>query len=112
MESTRQQKVARLLQRELGEYLRLHGREFLPGKMVTVTVIRITPDLALAKVYLSVFPLKEGEEPLKELQKYESRIRKAIGQKIRNQLRAVPDFNYYLDDSLDYIDRIENLLDE
>lgn len=112
MESTRQQKVSRLLQKELGEYLQQHGREFLPGKMITVTVVRVSPDLSSAKVYLSIFPTKPEDKPLEELQPYESRIRKAIGQKIRNQLRAVPEFSYFIDDSLDHIDRINDLLNQ
>lgn len=112
MESTRQQKVARLLQKELGEYLRLHGNEIMPGKMVTVTVVRVTPDLALAKVYLSVFPTSEKDDPIARIQPFESKIRNAMGRKVRNQLRVVPEFHYYIDDSLDYIDKIDDLLNE
>jgi ribosome-binding factor A len=112
MESTRQQKVARLLQRELGEYLRLNGNVFLPGKMITVTVVRISPDLSSAKVYLSIYPTKAEEDPIEQLRSYESKIRNAIGKKIRNQLKSVPEFTYYLDDSLDYIDRINDLLND
>jgi len=112
MESQRQQKVARLLQKEMGDYLQQNGREILPGKLITVTVVRVSPDLGVAKVYLSIFPLKEDENPLEGIQAQASKIRHEIGQKIRNQLRAIPEFVYYLDDSLDYIDRIDNLLKE
>ena len=112
MESQRQQKVARLLQKEMGDYLQQNGREILPGKLITVTVVRVSPDLGVAKVYLSIFPLKEDEEPLEAIQSQATKIRHEIGQKIRNQLRAVPEFVYYLDDSLDYIDKIDNLLKE
>ena len=112
MESQRQQKVARLLQKEMGDYLQQNSREILPGKLITVTVVRVSPDLGVAKVYLSIFPLKEDEDPLKGIQAQASKIRHEIGQKIRNQLRAIPEFVYYLDDSLDYIDRIDNLLKE
>ena len=112
MESQRQQKVARLLQKEMGDYLQQNSREILPGKLITVTVVRVSPDLGVAKVYLSIFPLKEDEKPLEDIQAKASKIRHEIGQKIRNQLRAIPEFVYYLDDSLDYIDRIDNLLKE
>ena len=112
MESQRQQKVARLLQKEMGDYLQQNGREILPGKLITVTVVRVSPDLGVAKVYLSIFPLKEDEDPIKGIQAHASKIRHEIGQKIRNQVRAIPEFVYYLDDSLDYIDRIDNLLKE
>ena len=110
METTRQQKVGRLLQKEMGEYLQQNSREFLPGKMITVTVVRVSPDLGVAKVYLSIFPLKEDEDPIESIKAHSSKIRNEIGQKVRNQLRAIPEFVYFLDDSLDYIDRIDNLL--
>ncbi len=112
MESTRQQKVARLLQKEMGEYLQKNSRKLLPGKMITVTVVRVSPDLGVAKVYLSIFPLKNDDEPIETLKKHAVKIRHEIGQKIKNQVRAIPEFVYYLDDSLDYIDRIDNLLKE
>lgn len=112
METTRQQKVARLLQKVMGEYLQQNNREILPGKLITVTVVRVSPDLSVAKVYLSIFPLKDDETPLETLQVHATKIRYEIGQKIKNQVRAIPTFDYYLDDSLDYIDRIDNLLKE
>lgn len=112
MESTRQQKVSRLLQKEMGEYLQQNSRELLPGKMITVTVVRVSPDLGVAKVYLSIFPIGESENPIEAIQAHSGKIRKDIGQKIRNQLRAIPEFIYYLDDSLDYIDNIDNLLND
>lgn len=110
MESTRQQKVARMLQKELGAYFQQHAREILPGKMITVTVVRVSPDLAVAKVYLSIFPLHKEEDPLKKIHAHASSIRNTIGHLIRNQVRSIPEFIYYLDDSLDYIENLDNLL--
>jgi ribosome-binding factor A len=110
MESTRQQKVGRLLQKELGAYFQQHGKEIAPGKMITVTVVRISPDLGFAKVYLSIFPSTETEIVLKSIKSRESSIRRDIGNKIKNQLRSIPEFSYLQDDSLDYIDNIDNLL--
>ena len=112
MESTRQQKVSRMLQRELGEYFQQHVREMLLGKMITVTVVRISPDLGVAKVYLSIFPLNDKEEPLENIRANASSIRYDIGKKIKNQVRSIPEFIFYLDDSLDYIENIDNLLNE
>lgn len=110
MESTRQQKVSRMLQKELGAYFQQHAREILPGKMITVTVVRVSPDLGVAKVYLSIFPLDKQEDPLEKIRTHAPAIRKIIGSTIKHQVRAIPEFIYYLDDSLDYIENIDNLL--
>jgi ribosome-binding factor A len=112
MESTRQQKVSRLIQKELGDYFQQHGREMLPGKLITVTVVRVSPDLSVAKAYLSIFPLNSAEEPLEAIKANGSSIRHQIGNKVKNPLRIIPEFIYYLDDSLDYIENIDNLLKE
>lgn len=110
MESTRQQKVSRMLQKELGAYFQQHAGEMLPGKMITVTVVRISPDLGVAKVYLSIFPLDKEEEPLEKVRAHAPAIRNVIGRKIKHQVRSIPEFIYYLDDSLDYIENIDHLL--
>ncbi|MCF8227106.1 MAG: 30S ribosome-binding factor RbfA [Bacteroidales bacterium] len=112
MESKRQQKVAKLLQKELGTYFQRHGNEILPGKMISVTVVRVSPDLGFVKVYVSIFPFNKDENPIEAIRAKASLIRNYIGNKVKNQLRAVPEFAYYLDDSLDYIDNIDNLLKE
>ena len=74
METTRQQKVSRLLQKELGSYFQQHAMEILPGKMITVTVVRVSPDLGLAKAYLSIFPADKDADPLSEIKKHDSSI--------------------------------------
>lgn len=112
MESTRQQKVSRMLQRELAAYFQQNSRNILPEKMVTVTKVRISPDLGVAKVYLSIFPVSHGEKPLEKIKVTAPAIRNSVGHKIKHQLRIVPEFIYYLDDSLDYIEKIDNLLKE
>ncbi|MEX0986889.1 MAG: ribosome-binding factor A, partial [Bacteroidales bacterium] len=94
MESTRQQKVSRMLQRELGLYFQQHATEILPGKLITVTVVRVSPDLGVAKVYLSIFPLNKKEEPLENIRSRASAIRNQIGQIIKNQVRSIPEFIY------------------
>jgi ribosome-binding factor A len=110
MTTTRQQKVSRLLQKELGHYFQMKGSEITGGKMVTVTVVRISPDLSIAKVYLSLFPGEGLEEALQAVTDRVGFIRSEMGNRLRNQLRHIPTFAFYLDDSLDYIDRIDNLL--
>ena len=110
MTTARQQKVSRLLQKELGEYLQRSGPEITGGKMITVTVVRISPDLGIAKVYLSVFPGEGAEECVKAISEKAGLVRSTLGNRLRNQLRHIPQFSFFLDDSLDYIDRIEDLL--
>ncbi|MGC9344735.1 MAG: 30S ribosome-binding factor RbfA [Bacteroidales bacterium] len=110
MESTRQKKVSRLLQKELGTIFQRKTNE-LGGKMITVTTVRISPDLSVAKVYLSIFPKdKEKDKTLSEVRYHASQIRHELGTKVRNQLRIVPELNFFEDDSLDYIENIENLI--
>jgi len=112
MTSTRQHKVSRLLQKELGDYFQKHGSEMTGGKMVSVTVVRISPDLGLARVYLSVFPSQKLEESVKSISEKALMVRSEMGKRLRNQLRHIPEFAFFPDDSLDYIDNIENLLND
>ena len=109
MDSTRQKKVSRLLQKELGQILQLKSNE-LGGKMITVTIVRVSPDLSLAKVYLSIFPHKKDEDVLLPLKEHSSQIRHELGNRVRHQLRIIPELAFFVDDSLDYIENIENLL--
>lgn len=110
MESTRLNKVNRLLQKELGDYFQKEGKEFYGGVMITVTVVRVTPDLGLAKVYLSFFPPAQKEKIFGIVQERTRTIRHELGKKIRHQVRVVPELAFYVDDSLDYIEKIDNLL--
>jgi ribosome-binding factor A len=110
MITTRQHKVSRLLQKELGEYFQRQGSAITRGKMITVTVVRISPDLGVAKVYLSIFPADNAHEAVQTISDKAGLVRSELGNKLRNQLRHIPEFAFFLDDSLDYIDRIEDLL--
>ena len=110
MTTNRQEKVSRLLQKELGDYLQKSGPEITGGKMITVTQVRISPDLGMAKAYLSIFPGEGAEETLKGISEKTGLVRNVMGKRLRNQLRHIPQFTFFLDDSLDYIDRIEDLL--
>jgi ribosome-binding factor A len=109
METTRQKKVSRLLQKELGQIIQQHSAG-LGGKLITVTTVRISPDLSVAKIYLSIFPPKETDKMLTAVKELVPQIRHELGNMVRHQLRIVPELVFYIDDSLDYIEKIENLL--
>ena len=110
MTTTRQNKVSRLLHKELGDYFQRNGSEITGGKMVTVTVVRISPDLSVAKVYISIFPGDRKEDAIQAVTEKAVLVRTRIGKRLRSQLKHIPELVFYLDDSLDYIDRIDNLL--
>jgi ribosome-binding factor A len=110
MESTRQKKVARLVQKELGNYFQRGSSSFSQGRIITVTVVRISPDLSLAKVYLSIFPSDNAGEVLQTILDNRKIIRHELGKKVRHQLRTVPELAFFVDDTLDYVDNIEELL--
>jgi ribosome-binding factor A len=112
MESTRQKKVARLVHKELAEIIMHHGAELAHGKMISVTTVRVSPDLSLAKTWVSIFPSEGSAAALELLRTSVPRLRYELGQKVRNQLRIVPEIAFFIDDSNDYIDKISNLLKE
>ncbi len=119
MYSKRQNKVSRLIQKELAQ-LFLADRLITKQIFVTVTTVRISPDLGLAKVYLSIFPLQQSEranpdlknEILTEIKTHGKQLRRRLGDRIKNQIRAIPSLEFFIDDSLDYEDNIENLLNK
>lgn len=110
METKRQNRINKLLQKDLGEILQLEGRNLFSGAMLTVTKVNVSPDLGMAKVYVSIFASQDNEAMLKKVHSHAKKIRHQLSQRVKNQLRAVPELHFYLDDSLDYIDNIDNLL--
>jgi ribosome-binding factor A len=110
MATTRQNKVARLIQKELGDIFQRESKVHYGGKMISVTIVRISPDLSLAKVYLSIYPLQKDKDPLVEVNQNHSRIRYELGNRIRHQVRIIPELSFIVDDSLDYLENIEKLL--
>jgi ribosome-binding factor A len=86
------------------------GNEFAHGKLVSITRVRVSPDLSFAKIYISIFPATNQDDVLEAIQEHSSKIRFDLGQKVRSQLRIVPDIAFHIDDSLDYIDKIDKLL--
>lgn len=109
MESTRQAKIARLIQKELSEIFRQQTAK-MRGVLVSVSAVRVTPDLSMARVYLSVFPSDKSQDMLDSINASTRTVRYELAQKVRFQLRKTPELSFYLDDSLDYIDNIDNLL--
>lgn len=110
MESTRQQKLARLIQKDLGEIFQKEAANLTGHSMVTVTKVYVTRDLSIAKAYLSLFATKDKQQLLNDIQRHTGEIRFKLGKRIGKQIRAVPEIHFYLDDSLDYIENIEKLL--
>ncbi len=109
MDTTRQNKIAKLIQKELAE---IFLSDSLPiyDCMITVTKTTITKDLSIARAYLSIFNSDDSKETLKQVKINTKDIRFRLGQKVKNQLRIVPSLEFFIDDSLDYIENIENLL--
>jgi len=108
-ETTRQKKISRLLQKELGDIFLLQTKQ-AQGILISVSAVRIAPDLSVAKVYLSFFPSEKGADLLSAIQGNAKQIRYDLGQRVRHQLRIIPELAFYVDDSLDYIEKIDNLL--
>lgn len=108
MQETRQNKIARLLQKELSLIFQSQTRA-THGVMVSVTRCRISPDLSICTAYLSIFPSAKAEEILGNITQSEKQIRFELGKRVRNQLRIIPELRFFIDDSLDYIDRIDQL---
>jgi len=110
MESTRQKKVARQIQKDLAGILMNKTASIAPGSLISVSLVRMSPDLSYAKVFLSVFPLNDKEAFLKSISIHSSEIRNELGRLVRHQLRIVPDLTFHIDDSVDYAENIERLL--
>lgn len=109
MQETRQNRIARLLQKELSLIFQSQTRA-MHGVMVSVTRCRISPDLSICTAYLSIFPSERGDEMLQNVNHNEKTIRYELGKRVRNQLRIIPELRFFIDDSLDYLERIDELL--
>ena len=108
--STRQLKVAREIQKDLAEIIRSKGMAVFGGAMVTVSEVRVSPDLSLAKTYVSIFPSAKAEEVMKILNDNVKALRGELGHLVAKQLRIVPEIVFHLDSSLDYAEHIDELL--
>ena len=110
MESTRQKKISRLLQKELAIIFQQDVVSVFGKLLFTVTAVRISRDLSVAKVYLSIFPVKDSEKLMKKIKEKTSVFRNILAKAVRHQLRIIPEIHFFLDDSADYADEINRLL--
>ncbi len=109
MQETRQNKISRLLQKELAEIFQGQTRQ-THGILVSVTRVKVSPDLSICTAYLSIFPPEKAKDLLENICKNEKTIRYDLGKRVHNQLRIIPELRFFQDDSLDYIERIDSLL--
>lgn len=109
-ESTRQQKIGRQLQRDLAEIIRSKGMAAFGGAMVTVSEVRVSPDLSVAKVFVSIFPSAKAPQVMKMIEESSKSIRGDLGRLVAKQLRIVPELVFFQDTSLDYVEHIDELL--
>ena len=109
MNSTRQQKIARLIQKELSE-LFLQQTKLTKGLLITVSGVKVSSDLGIATVYLSVFPSDKGEETVQNINNNQKQVRYELGTRVGKQLRIIPELKFFRDDSLDYVEHIDDLL--
>ncbi|MGN1219381.1 MAG: 30S ribosome-binding factor RbfA [Candidatus Cryptobacteroides sp.] len=109
-ESTRQLKVAKEIQKDMAEIIRSKGMAAFQGALVSVSGVKISPDLSVSKIYVSVFPSEKAQAVMSILEENSRALRGELGSKVGKQLRIVPEITFYLDSSLDYVEHIEELL--
>jgi len=110
--SKRQRMVARQIQRDLAEIIRGRGMAAFDGAMVTVSGVKMSPDLSLARVYVSIFPSDKSQKVMDILASQNRSLRGELGNLVAKQLRIVPELTFFLDDSLDYVEHIDELLNK
>ena len=110
MNSNRQEKIAKQIQKDMAEILQQQMPEVALGSLVTVTAVRVSPDFAYAKVYVSIFPFDRHEQVMQSLAQHARPLRGLLGNRLRNQLKSIPEIQFFLDDSLEYIEHIEQAM--
>lgn len=106
----RQEKIERQIQRDVAEIFQKEAADILRGILVTVTGVRVSPDFSYAKIYVSIFPFEKSAVVMTDLKQQNWFIRRALGQRLRNQLKSVPEIEFFLDDSLEYIEKIDRAM--
>ena len=109
MENTRQEKISRLLQKELGDIFLHYAREH-QGTLISVSEVRITSDLSIARVFLSIFPSEKANDMVRTIMNDAKSIRFELGKRLRHQLRIIPELNFFNDDSIGKLEQIDELL--
>jgi ribosome-binding factor A len=110
MDTTRQQKMARMLQKEMGDIFEIEMRRLFPNAMITITKVNVTKDLSIARFYLSIFALRDKKPELESIREHIPEFRYRLGNQIRRQVRIIPHVEFFEDDSLDYIENLEKLM--
>ena len=110
MESTRQQKISRLIQKDLGTIFQQESHNLFEGALITVTKVQVSKDLSFAKVYVSLFITSDKQVLLDKIRHHGREIRHLLARRVHDQLRVMPELQFFLDDSLDYIENIDHLL--
>lgn len=112
MESKRQQKFAGVIQEDLAAIFQREGMNFLPNTLVTITKVRVTPDLALARVFLSFFNNSNTQQSLNTIRSHASEIRYKLGARIKDQVRIIPQLEFFVDDTNEYVERMDKIFDK
>ncbi|HEX7366093.1 MAG TPA: 30S ribosome-binding factor RbfA [Pelobium sp.] len=109
MESKRQQKFARVIQKDLGEIFQREGNNYLPNAMITVTKVRATPDLGIVRVFLSFFNTPDADSAIKTIREKTAEIRYTLGKRIKDQVKGIPSLEFFVDDTNEYVDRMDKI---
>jgi len=112
MESKRQQKFAGVIQEDLAAIFQREGSSYLPNTLVTITKVRVTPDLAIARVFLSFFNNSNTTSSLQTIKQHASEIRYKLGARIKDQVRIIPQLEFFVDDTNEYVERMDAIFDK
>jgi ribosome-binding factor A len=112
MESKRQQKFAGVIQEDLAAIFQREGLSLLPNTMITITKVRVTPDLAIARVFLSFFNNPNAQLALNTIKSHASEIRYKLGARIKDQVRIIPQLEFFIDDTSEYVERMDKIFDK
>ncbi len=112
MESKRQQKFAGVIQKDLAAIFQREGMNYLPGTLITITKVRVTPDLAMARIFLSFFNNNNPDAAIKTIKSHASEMRYKLGARIKDQVRVIPQLDFFLDDTSEYVNRMEKIFNK
>ncbi|MBK0380334.1 30S ribosome-binding factor RbfA [Mucilaginibacter segetis] len=112
MESKRQKKFAGVIQEDLAAIFQREGANYLPNTLVTITHVRVTPDLAIARVFLSFFNNTDNQQALNIVKSHASEIRYKLGARIKDQVRIIPQLEFFVDDTSEYVERMDKIFDK
>lgn len=110
MDTTRQNKFARMIQKELADLFQKEGKNIYGSAFVTLTHVKVTPDLALARIYLSIFKHKDTQSVIQKLKGMRQTLRKKLAERIKNQARHIPELEFFLDESLEQVEKMEAIM--